>query len=328
MLLKPGGRQFAALPNTSLLESGLSAGVALPYSCANGSCGDCRAKILSGETKKIHFHDYALTEAEKLAGVCLLCANSATSNLTIEVSQASSAEDIPLQTLPAKVCHIEPLSRLSIVRFKLTRGKAFRFLPGQYATITLKNNNSIHLPIANCPCESNFIEFHSPDTLTGHANDLAQLSTLAPRDRVTLSGPHGTFTPNLQQQVTTDARRQSVFIAVGAGFAAIKPLIEQLMQLDQEPPCTLIWIATEDVTHYRHNLCRSWADAFDNIDYASLNSITDFTIDKIKKLQLTLANSDIYISGEQHCCKTVNQVLCSAGMPPDAITIDKTNHSR
>ena len=63
--LLPSGRQFVCHPNASILESGLSAGVALPFRCHNGSCGECRARVVSGEVETSRFHDYALTEAEK-----------------------------------------------------------------------------------------------------------------------------------------------------------------------------------------------------------------------------------------------------------------------
>ena len=157
VVIAPGGKSFYARSDSSLLESGLGSGIALPYSCANGSCGDCRAKILSGQVRKIRFHDFALTESEKLGGVCLLCANTAETDLTIEVDEATSARDIPLQSLRGKVCHIEKLPDVAIVRFKLARGRALRYIPGQYATIAAGNGMSVTLPIANCPCEPDYL---------------------------------------------------------------------------------------------------------------------------------------------------------------------------
>lgn len=347
--LSPSGKSFVAIPESSLLESGLSFGVALPYSCANGSCGDCRAKILSGEIRKIRFHDYALTEAEKLEGVCLLCANTAASNLTIEVSEASSARDIPMQTLRGKVCHTEILTDVAIVRFKLTRGKALRYLPGQYARLTTADDESVILPIANCPCEPDYLEFHIPkQPVTGNVespglpckseSNIAPallLSPLTHSKRVAIEGPFGVFTveeprrdiprsemprPEIQGPAPTPV----YFIATTTGFATIKPLLEHVMTQENDTPCTLIWIASASISHYQDNLCRSWADAFDNISYKPLTDITEFTESAISEWGLTQVDAAIYISGDSSLNQCVACVLESAGVPATSVITDTT----
>ena len=44
-----GLQSFQALPGEPILASGLRAGVALPYECATGTCGTCRARTLEGD---------------------------------------------------------------------------------------------------------------------------------------------------------------------------------------------------------------------------------------------------------------------------------------
>lgn len=41
---------FPCGPDESILHAGLRAGVALPYECATGTCGTCRATLVAGET--------------------------------------------------------------------------------------------------------------------------------------------------------------------------------------------------------------------------------------------------------------------------------------
>lgn len=337
--LSPSGKKFHAIPDSSLLESGLSSGVALPYSCANGSCGDCRARVLSGVVRKINFHDYALTEAEKLAGVCLLCANTADSDLLIEVSEATSAQDIPLQTLRGKVCHVENLNDIAIVRFKLVRGKALRYLPGQYATLIASNGDRISLPVANCPCEPDYLEFHIPLTrpatqikADGHkglmensATEKLSFAELGPRERITVEGPHGEFTINKQLAAIGQPTQNSIyFIATATGFSAIKPLLEHVMSQECDTRCTLVWIASDSVSHYQHNLCRSWADAFDNIFYHPLGSIDDFSVSAVSDWGLQQSGATIYISGALELNRKVKEVLTMAGVADTAIQIDAT----
>jgi len=47
--VRPSGHNFEAEPSETLLQAGLRAGLNLGHSCATGSCGDCRARLLAGE---------------------------------------------------------------------------------------------------------------------------------------------------------------------------------------------------------------------------------------------------------------------------------------
>jgi len=55
----------------SILKASLEHGIKLPYSCSEGQCGTCRAKLISGEVKLQKNH--ILTEDELRAGQILLC---------------------------------------------------------------------------------------------------------------------------------------------------------------------------------------------------------------------------------------------------------------
>jgi toluene monooxygenase electron transfer component len=46
---KAGPLDVSALPGETILAAGLRHGIALPYECATGTCGTCRARLLDGE---------------------------------------------------------------------------------------------------------------------------------------------------------------------------------------------------------------------------------------------------------------------------------------
>ena len=46
---KIGPLDVATLPGETILAAGLRQGVALPYECATGTCGTCRARLVDGE---------------------------------------------------------------------------------------------------------------------------------------------------------------------------------------------------------------------------------------------------------------------------------------
>src|SRR5262245_66134369 len=43
-----GTREFACEPGEKILHAGLRSGVELPYECATGTCGTCKATLLGG----------------------------------------------------------------------------------------------------------------------------------------------------------------------------------------------------------------------------------------------------------------------------------------
>ena len=49
--LENTGQSFTADENKSLLDAALQAGIALPYGCRGGRCGDCMGRVLSGEIR-------------------------------------------------------------------------------------------------------------------------------------------------------------------------------------------------------------------------------------------------------------------------------------
>ena len=89
----------------------------------------------------------------------------------------------------------------------------------------------------------------------------AVLKSLKKRDRIEVCGPHGTF---LLDETST---RPLVFVAVDTAFASIRSLLEQAMNLEMSQSIYLVWLTPEGAQPYLHNLCHSWADAWDNFHY-------------------------------------------------------------
>lgn len=282
--LQPSGHSYPAWPGQSLLEAGLGAGLALPFRCSDGNCGECRARVVSGHITRLRPHDYVLSERDKLAGHCLMCSNAADGPVMLEVQEAQTVDDIPEQTLIAKRSHVEQSDDVLIARFKFVRGKAFRFLPGQHASLLLPDGQVHALPIASCPCDTAYVEFHLPARTTSAMCGFAEaICALGPRDRVTVSGPAGRFTVNhtlVQPQL---------FLATGIGFGALQGLMEHCLRSEPAAQTCLLWARDDHTGYYRHSLCRAWADAFDEFSYT--------LIDAQDPLPTTLPQSaDVYVA--------------------------------
>jgi toluene monooxygenase electron transfer component len=81
------GYEFDALPGEKVLYAGLRAGIDLPYECATGTCGTCKAKAMAGRV-----HDgWPQAPGRKFvkpeAAEFLMCQCAAEEALTLEVSK-------------------------------------------------------------------------------------------------------------------------------------------------------------------------------------------------------------------------------------------------
>ncbi|MBW8328214.1 MAG: 2Fe-2S iron-sulfur cluster binding domain-containing protein [Thiobacillus sp.] len=256
--IQPSGHEFFVDGNDTLLEAALRNGVSLNYGCSNGNCGDCKARLVSGEVKKVHAHDYVLKQAEKDAGVILLCAYAPVNDVVIEANVAG-ARDIPVQQLSAKVKSVEVFNpRMAALHILAPRSQRLRFLGGQHVQLGI-NGVSGRYAIASCPCEDRHIEVQIPRR-PGDAFADALFTTLNASDTVEVQGPYGEFV------LDEDSPRPVIFLAFGAGFAPIKSLIQHAMSLDIAESMDLHWLADE-AGHYQDNLCRAWTDALDNFNY-------------------------------------------------------------
>lgn len=69
--LKDEERSLTVPGSDSILQASLENGIPVAYSCTEGQCGTCRAKLISGEVKLRKNH--ILTDEELLDGQILLC---------------------------------------------------------------------------------------------------------------------------------------------------------------------------------------------------------------------------------------------------------------
>lgn len=254
----PSGHEFIVEGNDTLLEAALRNGVSLSYGCSNGNCGECKARVVSGEVKKVHAHDYVLKQAEKDAGVILLCAYAPVNDVVIE-SSVVGARDIPVQQLTAKVKSVEVFNpKMAALHILAPRSQRLRFLGGQSIQIKI-NGMSGSYSIASCPCEDRHIEVQIPRR-EGDAFAEAVFSDFKANDTVEVEGPFGEFV------LDEDSPRPVIFLAFGAGFSPIKSLIQHAMSLDLTESMDLHWLA-DDTGLFQDNLCRAWTDALDNFNY-------------------------------------------------------------
>ncbi len=81
------GYDFEALPGEKVLYAGLRAGIDLPYECSTGTCGTCKAKLLSGRVRDGWSEAPGKRFVKPALGEFLMCQCVAEETLTLEVSK-------------------------------------------------------------------------------------------------------------------------------------------------------------------------------------------------------------------------------------------------
>jgi len=314
--LMPSGHDFFVEGNTSILEAGLSAGLALNYGCSNGNCGKCKAKLISGEVKKIRQHDYIMSDSEKNQGYILSCANTAITDVVLLAEEAGNENDIPLQKITARVKKVEKLNdNLALLHLRTPRTQRLRFLAGQRAALSPLGFEATEYHIASCPCDDMNLQFHicrdSQNPFAEHVFNHIQAS-----ESITVAGPRGHFV------LYEDGQRPLIFLAFDTGFAPIKSLIEHAMTLDANEFSHLYWFHASTDKPYLHNLARAWHDAFDNFRYTALHlgqnsdeSAINALLEKISEDYPDVSQFDVYACGSQSVMDRVNNYFKRCGLP-------------
>ena len=248
----------------TILEAALRAGLPVSYGCTNGSCGQCKAKLISGQLEKTQFHDYVLTQAEKEQGVFLLCSHAALTDAVVEVTEAKGVQDIPLQEISTRIKKIDhPAKDVVILTLRTPRSKSLRFIAGQRCGLSISPDIGNTLSIASCPCDSMNLQFHIRHIPNETFSEYV-FSRLTSSVSIDIIGPSGEFI------LDEDSTRPILFIAFDTDFGPVKSLIEHAISLELSQPMHFYWLSLFENGHYLHNYCRSLMDAMDNFEFTPL----------------------------------------------------------
>jgi CDP-4-dehydro-6-deoxyglucose reductase len=316
----PSGHEFFIEGSDSILEAGLRGGLALDYGCSNGNCGKCKAKVVSGQVKKIAPHDYALSDTEKGLGYILACCNTAVTDVVLEAEEALGSRDIPAQEIDIRVKNIEqPNERVVVLHARTPRTRRLRFLAGQYLSLELDGQTAQDCSIASCPCDDMNLQFHVPVVSGNPFSDQLKNSVKA-NSVINIKGPRGDFTLN------EESPRSLVFVAGNAGFGPVKSLIEHAMALDVAEHIYLYWITTPGNSHYLENLCRSWDDALDNFHYSSLEATDKITVAELLPAIIDIPGNvkemDFYACMPGPLLETIETFLTGNGVPNSQLRLE------
>jgi CDP-4-dehydro-6-deoxyglucose reductase len=308
----PSGHDYFVEGAADLLDAGLSAGLSLRYGCADGSCGRCRGRLVSGEVRQTRVPIHTLSEQQQERDELLLCCHTAVTDVVIEAVERRPGEDIQDQRLDARIRRLQACGpAMTLVELRLPQQQRLEFLSGQYVQIETGAGRGGEYSLASCPCDASKLELHIQHPPGDPAS--SPLGALRTGDSLVVVGPRGRFA------LGQDASRPLLMLACDGGFAPIKGLIEQAIALDLVESIDLYWLESGDTGHYLDNLCRSWADALDILDYHPLHSGAGVAarvsslIDALRRDAVVLADREIYLAAAADLLPPLRAALLEAG---------------
>jgi CDP-4-dehydro-6-deoxyglucose reductase len=319
--VRPSGHQFVVEGNESILQAGLRAGLRLAYGCGTGTCGLCKARIVSGETRPVMASDYRLTEQEKTLGYKLLCAHTPVTDVVIETLEARGPADVPEQQLEAKVRALAPLGADTLLlHLQTRRSSRLRFLAGQAVTLgaaTAAGDVQSTLPLASCPCDERNLHFHVARDADDEFAQRLFAGDIAVNASINVRGPSGEFV------LAAESPRPLLMVACDTGFAPVKSLIEAALAAEEAESITLHWLATRADGHYLANQCRAWAEALDHFRYR-LHTAAQPEAGAHALAEQVLAEQawrecDVYVAGPAPFVDAVGDELTLAGAARDRL---------
>jgi toluene monooxygenase electron transfer component len=214
------GYEFDALPGERVLYAGLRAGIDLPYECATGTCGTCKAKLLSGRVQDRWPDAPGRKFVKPQAGEFLMCQCVAEDALTLEVSKfvypVEPGACVP-QTCGGTVRGVHPLAH-DVIGFALELERPRDFDAGQFALLAPEGIDYRAYSMCNYERGGRSLDFvvkRKPDGafsewLFGANREGARLETFAPLGKAT-------FEPALGKNL--------LCIAGGSGIAGMMSIL-------------------------------------------------------------------------------------------------------
>ena len=250
----PSNHSFEIDTEETIIEAALAHGYTLPHSCRNGACGVCKGKILQGSVDYGDHQAYALTDAEKAAGMALFCCAKPKSDLVIESLEVTTGNEIQVKTLPCRVQKMDKIAHdVMVLYLKLPANEYLQFLAGQYIDILQKDDKPRSFSLANAPHEDEFLELHVRN-IAGGAFTHHVFNEMKERDILRIKGPLGTFF------LREDSNKPIIFVASGTGFAPVKAIIEHAMYIGIKRPMHLYWGVRKQADLYMLDETKKWEE--------------------------------------------------------------------
>jgi len=321
MLVRPDNRIVTVRAGETLLDAGLREGIALPFDCRNGGCGECKATLRSGTVEFGAYQPGVLSAAERAAGKVLTCVCTAREDVELEYVPASAPGAVAPRAWGATV---EAMQRLAPdvmqVILKLEGGERIAFYAGQYINILLDDGAKRSFSFATAPSVNDRIELHIR-RIPGGRYTTQVFERMRPGDRVRFEGPAGSFF------LREDSDKPMIFVAGSTGFAPVKSMLEYAFSRGLKRRMILYWGVRRPSDLYLRELPEKWAREHPNFSFVPVISEpapedrwsgrTGFVHQAILADFPDLGGYQVYACGSAAMVQAAHPAFTAQGLGPD-----------
>jgi NAD(P)H-flavin reductase/ferredoxin len=265
VLVHPDNRFVLVREGETVLDAALREGIAMPFDCRNGGCGECRARVLYGDIDPGNFQPAALGAEERARGFALMCCATPRSDLEIEYEPKQALRPVPLAVRTARVVKLERMAP-SVMRVLLEpAGGPVHYYPGQYLNILLEDGERRAFSFATAPHVGGPIELHIR-LIPGGRFTTHVFNTMKVGEELRFEGPLGTFF------LREDGDKPMIFVAGATGFAPVKAMLEHAFHRGIRRRMILYWGVRRPEELYLKDLAERWAAEHPNFTFVPVIS--------------------------------------------------------
>jgi NAD(P)H-flavin reductase/ferredoxin len=256
---------FPCKADEAILDAAQRAGLELPYSCKKGICGNCRGRIVSGESEMVGATQ-GLSATERGVGFVLYCRAQPRSDLVIQPVEVKRAEPGARRRVRARILSLsDACPDVTIMHLRFPAGVRAKFRAGQYLHVIFGDDERRSFSLANTPAESDGAVLHIRRVPHGRFTGEI-LPSLAPGQTLTVELPYGDF------YLREDSTKPIVLVASGTGFAPIQSIVEHTLAKDIQRPMVLYWGVRDTTGLYAQSRIEAWLRRRDDLRFVPVLS--------------------------------------------------------
>lgn len=226
-------RRIDCEPGETLLRAGLRAGLSLPYECASGGCGSCRAQLLEGSVESLWPEATGLTDRDRRRGNrILMCQSVPTEDCRLKAPALGEEPTVPEPVPQRRMAILRRREMLTddTALFELGFDEPVEYLPGQFMLLEFGDGvrraySMAHPASIFGSTAIDFIIRAKP----GGAGSRWLFERIEPGDEVVVEGPYG------RAYARHDTDRPVVSIAGGTGLAPVLAITDQILLQENCP---------------------------------------------------------------------------------------------